>query len=120
MGKRTAAHDQTGMPGMGRYEHPVPEQTDMGADPDPLAVGAELVMSLPGERTAYFISALPDGSGVLYRHVTETGALSGVTSTADRAAMAREMRARARASEPQQHAVLAGINAANAKLWGRA
>jgi hypothetical protein len=95
--------------------------TPMGDDPDPLAVGAELIMELSGKGTDYFISAMPDGGTGLYRHATANGAGGdmGKQPAGGKTMDFLKTQKRMQPRYDQQRTTLKSWNERNAEFWNK-
>jgi uncharacterized protein len=114
--KRKRARDQSAVSGFGAREYPSSEQSEMGASPDPTAVGAEMMFELPDDRFRYFVSRSNTGRVALFRHRLSEAEGTATTATG-RSVVSADARALMRTRATEQKAAMTRIADANRQFW---
>lgn len=85
------------------------DQTPMGAAPDPLAVGAEMMFELPDDNFRYFVSKSNAGKVALFRHRVSEGASTHYTAPTNIQGLMRDAQARDELRQITQRSIAAQV-----------
>jgi hypothetical protein len=99
------------------FRRPSNSSTEMGLDPDPLAVGGELLMEVDAPTSAILVIALANGKTGIFRVGSATNALNpGATTGSGRSFVADERKRHARSFLPAAQRQVREQQAAGARM----